>query len=208
MGKAVKASSAKPHASKVPASKAIKKSGKGVQPDALTLDEVRDRLLQQKFDDIGNAAQWLNTELWRGKVRLLADGVPVQAAGFIDVVPHYAPGGHVSLQIWLRRAINIFPKAWTIDRQSFEARLRATTKENRGGHPRLYPYEEALIEALVYVGTQGTPDNLEGDGGLVEKVELALQERNKRIPGKTSLANLFRDPFNRIDAARKARPRR
>jgi hypothetical protein len=81
----------------------------------------------------------------------------------------------------------------------------AKSSKNRGGRPRVYNRETVLIEALVYVGSEGVPDTLEGEGGLAEKVELALQERNIRVPGKTQLADILRNAFNRLLKIRAAK---
>jgi hypothetical protein len=105
--------------------KAGKRNKARKRNNSRTLDPRVLKRLRSEGLDIGEAARWLTTELWDGKIPLLADGIAVQAAGFVEVVAVCPSKGQPSLQIWPRQALTIDPKKWSIVHERFEERLRA-----------------------------------------------------------------------------------
>jgi hypothetical protein len=176
MGKAARPSSAKTPAPKARKVKAVKKSREvDAQLDALAWDEVEKRLLQ-KFGDVGDAADWLNTELWREKIRVFADGAVVSAAGFFEVVPRHARDGRAELRIRPLQALTISLKKLTLERKSFEARLRRTAEPPPGSPPgrkrgaKGKPVWDLLVSEVIWRVHEEGPSALASDRGLADKL--------------------------------------
>jgi hypothetical protein len=72
------------------------------------------------------------------------------------------------------------------------------------GRERELDYERLLREALIYAAVYGWPEHLDGDGGLFEKLSLRI----KKLPGRTSLYELFSPIAKSIEAERKKKPTR
>lgn len=91
-------------------------------------------------------------------------------------------------------------KRWTVECASFEAN-RPDAPRNRGGRPLKYSREHLVTEALVYIAVNGTPDTLDGHGGLFEKLEIVLKPTD--IPERSTLYNIFNPIWGRIEDERK-----
>ena len=182
------AKAAQTNSAKAPASKAVAKpvpkSGR------VTLDEVQEQLLQ-KFDDIDEAADWLNTWVWKRKVRVLLDGVPLpNIAGFIEVVALHTPDGCCSsLHFLSLQSLTINPKNLTIERQSLGDHLRGVVEtpsgRKRGPKGKAPALDLAVSEVIRRLHEEG-PHALASDLGLAKYLVEWLGEQpdvaDKDIP--------------------------
>jgi hypothetical protein len=181
----------------------------------LSLTEVWEQL--QPHGDIFAAAEWLNVRLRLAKVHLLGDGELMAPAAFpsmLTIKPFVAVDGRAWLKVESLVSFTRDYKDWTIARESFEAQLladdrtrlsekkraRLSEKKHKGGRPREYSREEIFAEAFVYVGVYSCPNTMDGEGGLIEKLELQL--KGKRLPRRSQLSDILRPYFNRIQAER------
>jgi hypothetical protein len=190
--------------------------------DDLTLDEVLEQMLPLCDDDPFDVADWLNERLRRGKIRLLADGIPKPpyiCATELVVVAKIASDGRATLEVMSRlddamagigntidtmgnRLIGALAhratvKAWTVERKSFED-SRPDAPRNRGGREREVNRERLLTEALIYTAVHSWPDHLDGEGGLFEKLAATI----KNMPGRTTFYEIFTPVVKRIEAER------
>jgi len=190
-------------------------------PDDLTFDEVLEQALPLHDDDPFKVATWLNSSIQKKEgIRLLADGIPVlphRCATELRIVAKVAGDARATLEVVaLGRELDLYGaidtmgnrligalarkatvKAWTIERESFEAN-RPDAPRNLGGAQRTVDRERLLTEALIYTVAHGWPDQLKGEGGLFEK--LAATIRN--MPTDSTLYDIFSPIVNRIKAER------
>jgi hypothetical protein len=84
----------------------------------------------------------------------------------------------------------------------------APAPRHAGGREREFDRERLLTEALIYTAVHGWPDHVDGDGGLAEK----LAATTVKLPGRTTLHDIFDPIMNRIKAERdkleKKKPRK
>lgn len=176
---------------------------------ALSLDEVLERLSTKLKLDPFEAAEWLNLKHRTARITLLVDGARVAPQyNPSAVLIQAAPDGRARLEVVMRGAFKVpldrvkefcAEKEWSVERQSFEAEIKAFRRKSGGGRPPKYNREQILMEAFVLVGARGLPDCLSGEGSLAEMIIAAL---NLPSSATTTVEDILREPFMRSKTER------